>query len=747
MDIRKTIAAVMTAAMVLSMTACANSENPNNSTENVSGNIKIKTDYKAMWKVLPEIEETPIENLIYEYDIELAGMAITGYKAQSPKVRIPDTIEGEPVVGVNLPDSTITEIIMPNTVKRAVLNKSCLQYANYPLCLDTYEDGDSAPGSANEAFNGSKIEAIYIPKGITAIPSSAFMNCSSLKTINLPEGIAAIPDSAFKNCSSLKEINLPNTVTEINDYAFDGCKSLMKIAFSDNLSYLAPHFIDVYASEGAIITYKGKEYRVIEEEADKFNELYELINFRDGMQIRNGVLIDTVEDISEAVIPDTVTKINKGAFSGRKNLKSVIIPDSVIEIGISAFSGSENVVVTYKGKTYNYEHLSDWLVDAINLGESGMLIENGVLKDVSRELTEVVIPNNVTTIARDAFDGCTNLSSVTIPDSLTEIYDGIFKGCENLTSVTYKGETYDREHLNELYDTINMGESGMLIRNRVLVKVDNKLTELIIPASVTTIGDEAFKDCTRLTKISIPNSVTKSGRNAFDDLTDMSVTYKEDTYTYEQREDLFIAINWQGIAVIMPNLIGETVDTATAISQQKFNIVFLEEWSEHPKGEIFEQEFPEGQKIGRGSSVTVKVSKGSKGVLIQDLTNKTEAAAKKQLEADGFKVIITYENSNDLLKGYVIRTMPAANEFAERGSSVTLVVSSGKSASPVTVPNLVGLMLDEAINRCEEYHLLAEWNIKSDSAKKGMVIAQSIPENTSVYKYTEITLTVSEGAE
>lgn len=446
MGIRKTIAAVIAVAMVLSMTACADSEKPNDIMDSVSGNIKIKTDYKAMWEILPEIEETPIENLVYEYDVEASGMVITGYKAQSPKVRIPDKIEGEPVVGVNLPDSTITEIIMPDTVKRAVLKKSCLQYANYPLSLETYEDlfGEmsgaysySAPGSANEAFSGSAIEAVYIPNGVKYIPSSA-----------------------FKNCSSLKEINLPNSVTEINDDAFYGCKSLVKIAFPDNLSYLGSHFIDVYASEGTVITYKGKEYRVIEEEADKFNKLYEIINFRDGLQIRNGVLMDTVEDITEAVIPDSVTEISRNAFRNRKNLKSVIIPDSVTEIGDDFFSGSENVVVTYKGKTYDYKHI-DLLYVAVNYGESGILIKDGVLKGVSKELTEVTIPNG-TAIIENAFKNCVNLISVTLPDSVHTIDKSAFSDCKNV-KVTHKGKSYSYEQLDDLYNIINNGCNNITV--------------------------------------------------------------------------------------------------------------------------------------------------------------------------------------------------------------------------------------------------------------------------------------------
>lgn len=410
MSIRKTIAAMITAAMVLSMTACANNGKPNDITENVSGNIK--TDYNAMWKILPEIEETPIENLVYEYDVELAGMVVTGYKVQSPKVRIPDKIEGEPVVGVNLPDYTITEIIMPDTVKRAVLNKTCLQYANYPLCLETYEDlfGDmspnqsySAPGAANEVFSGSTIKAVYIPNGVKYIPSSA-----------------------FKNCSALEIINLPSTVTALEEECFRDCKSLMDISFPDGIDYMAASsFSGGKDYENLVVTYKGEKYTY-----ENASKLYELINYRDGLMIKDGVVLDSLKDITKAVIPDTVTKIGDNAFRSRESLNSVIISDTVTEIDIFAFSGCENITVTYKGKTYDYEHI-EWLYDAINLGESGMLIENGVLKDVSRELTEVVIPDSITEIDRTAFKDCTNIK------------------------VTYTGKTYTYDEIEELYNEIN----------------------------------------------------------------------------------------------------------------------------------------------------------------------------------------------------------------------------------------------------------------------------------------------------
>lgn len=100
------------------------------------------------------------------------------------------------------------------------------------------------------------------------------------------------------------------------------------------------------------------------------------------------------------------------------------------------FSGCKNIKATYKGKTYDYENLYR-LYDAINLGESGMLIEDGVLKDVSRDLTELVIPNNVIRIEKHAFDGCTDLISITIGNGVTEIDEEYaFSGLTNLKSVT-----------------------------------------------------------------------------------------------------------------------------------------------------------------------------------------------------------------------------------------------------------------------------------------------------------------------
>ena len=84
----------------------------------------------------------------------------------------------------------------------------------------------------------------------------------------------------------------------------------------------------------------------------------------------------------------------------------------------------------------------------------GFQIENSVLKKYAKEsgVTEVVIPDSVTSIGNSAFKGCKSLTSIVIPDSVTAIGDYAFHDCKNLTSI-------------------------------------------VIPDSVTAIGDDAFYGC------------------------------------------------------------------------------------------------------------------------------------------------------------------------------------------------------------------------------------------------------------
>jgi len=116
-------------------------------------------------------------------------------------------------------------------------------------------------------------------------------------------------------------------------------------------------------------------------------------------------------------------------------------------------------------------------------------------------LTSITIPNSVTSIGKYAFERCTNLTSIAIPNSVTSIGNGAFNGCTNLTSIT-------------------IPNSVTSIGNNAFMNCTS-LTSITIPNSVTSIGNSAFSGCTSLTSVTIPSSVTSIGTCAFQNATNI----------------------------------------------------------------------------------------------------------------------------------------------------------------------------------------------------------------------------------
>ncbi len=177
------------------------------------------------------------------------------------------------------------------------------------------------------------------------------------------------------------------------------------------------------------------------------------------------------------------------------------------------------------------------------------LYNNKLVKEIkekafyrNKTLTEVVIPNGVTSIGEDAFNGCTYLTSVVIPNSVTSIGNGAFVWCTglkkvNITSLeSWMDIDFGISESNPLRNGAGLYLNNDLVTELMIPKTVTEikahsfygytsLTSVVIETSGTIMGQSAFAGCTSLTKVVILNRVTCISDNAFADCTSLTEVF------------------------------------------------------------------------------------------------------------------------------------------------------------------------------------------------------------------------------
>ena len=219
------------------------------------------------------------------------------------------------------------------------------------------------------------------------------------------------------------------------------------------------------------------------------------------------------DTITAVTIPEGVITIGTSAFNTCSALTSVTIPASVTTIGDAAFNGCSGLTGVY------ITDIAAWCGISFNTASSNPLYAAGAKNlYVNNELvTELVIPEGVTSIGDYAFRAGKNFVSLTIPSSVTSIGDGAFYGCSGLTSVTI--------------------EEGVTAMGYCMFQGCTVLKSIVIPTTITEISARAFYGCSKLTSIILPNTVTSIAAEAF-----RSTNVFEAVY-YTGTEEEFAKIN------------------------------------------------------------------------------------------------------------------------------------------------------------------------------------------------------------
>lgn len=497
----------------------------------------------------------------FEYSVINGNEAkITGYSGGGQLV-IPATLGGYPVTTIGscafCDNRSITgELTIPSNIK--TIERRAFEDCHGLTGL-TIENGVKTIGDSAFYCCRNLTGGLTIPASVTSIGEQAFQECAKLDgNLVLNEGLISIGKHAFVECTGLTgNLTIPDSVTSIGNNAFVNCSGLNgTLSLGSDLVTIGDcAFSDCTGLTGNL---------AIPDNVTSIGEMaFSYCNL-------NGTL----------TIGNSVTSIGRNAFYECNNLTGdLTIPDSVTEIGFQAFTGctglngdlslGNGLVTIGKSAFFRCTELKgdiDIPATVTTIGDqafascgslTGLTIENGVTSIGKRAFSgcegltgNVVIPNSVVTIGESAFRGCKNLTGdLIIPDSVQMIGEGAFNGAfsgvlkipAGLTDIgggsfggtdviceagnTAFTDSVDGKHA---YGLLSADGKKLVIgcKNTELLsgleEIDNyafsrtRLSQIIIPDSVTSIGLDAFYN-TDLKSLEIPSGVTYIGGGATED--------------------------------------------------------------------------------------------------------------------------------------------------------------------------------------------------------------------------------------
>ena len=359
------------------------------------------------------------------------------------------------------------------------------------------------------AFSGCKgLTSVSIPEGVTIIGVSVFSGCSGLTSVSIPEGVTIIGYAAFSGCSGLTSVSIPKSVTVIGMYAFSGCSGLTSVSIPEGVISMG-----MYAFSGC-------------------------------------------KSLTSVSIPESMTSIGIQAFSSCSNLISVSIPRSVISIGSGAFSYCKKISdIYYEGSeeewhkieigddafTYYDEEDEEYYNINYTLHCNGTGSVPGASQapapsvqptttptpspSVQPTTTPTPLPSAQPTAAPSQTPSAQQ-AEVPAPGTKLEASGRAFQVAEAgdgkkdskpeviFTNLSKKDKKAKKVAIPKTVKIGNVEYQVTAIAPKAL-KNSKKLQSIVIPDTITEIGEGSFEGCTALKSITIGKNVTTIGKNAF----------------------------------------------------------------------------------------------------------------------------------------------------------------------------------------------------------------------------------------
>ena len=354
------------------------------------------------------------------------------------------------------------------------------------------------------AFSFSDLESIDLPDSITCIGKNAFLWCEKLKEVHFPIKLKEIGDSAFYLCKALDNVQLPDKLSVIGDSAFAKCYNLKEISLPKSVKCIGCNpFLEIENLKISCLTENyiienGILYSIDRKKVICFIGSHDKIQIPEGVEIIGADAFNR-SHITSVILPSSLRKIEKSAFSNCKELSEINIPDSLSAIGEGAFESCnklsiikipESVSVIGADAFYGCEMLNiKSLPKHLKVISANTFFGSGI--------TEIVLPEELEIIGDKAFSCCRKLKIIEIPLHTRAIGKEAFNACESLESVI----------LPQNVETIGCAA----------FRLCKSLKEIKLPP-ISELQDALFEYSDSLTDIYIQDSVRKIGKRVFSDV-------------------------------------------------------------------------------------------------------------------------------------------------------------------------------------------------------------------------------------
>ena len=418
----------------------------NSSTASQSGNSEWRSTFE--WKWFP--------------DVRLNGNPITEYTIpeEFPDIRENAFAGNSQMTSIKFPNSLKTigmyafyKCTGLQTVTFVTPPESIGHWAFWGCTLKTVDIGDIAKWcSVNFIHNGQVYDnKIYSnPFCVTESPK-IIVKGKTQNVLAIPSGVTAISSHAFWGCQRFAQVYIPNSVRSIGDRAFFGCSDFASVKFGNR-----PELESIGAVSFA---YSG---------------LYS-IELPNSVNSIGPWIFEECRGLTSVVLSNNIQEIPQRAFMNCTALQSLDLPSSLNTIGPDAFYGCEALV------KLNISDLATWC----NMSLTQQILTDARHLYLNEErLTDLVIPEGVTSISDFAFAGSSDLVSVTVPEGVTIIGKKSFYNCHNIQEV----------HIPASIESI--GESAFLSSPNGLPKRPKHDFNLYLGSMenyINACGDNAFK--------------------------------------------------------------------------------------------------------------------------------------------------------------------------------------------------------------------------------------------------------------